>query len=143
MYFRERKMWFRLRTVASFPRFWGLTANRREGAEAGSFAALRMTARIGDNGGSKRRRGRVLVDRGSGWRPVGSTASKGLLRGRVGLDGEEGGEHPPLLVGELAADGGRIDDLLTLLWRHVAKIADSADHEAAAGDGEGVELLNG
>ena len=52
--------------------------------------------------------------------------------GVVGLDGEDGGEHGALAVGELGAEGRRVEGQLALIGGHLAEIEDDAGHDAAA-----------
>jgi hypothetical protein len=61
----------------------------------------------------------------------------------VGLDREDGGEHGALGIGELGAEGGGVDGLLALIGGHLAEVEDGANDDAAARQGNRVQLLHG
>ena len=62
-----------------------------------------------------------------------------LLRvgGRViwGIDGEDGAYCLAFFCRKVAGEPGRVDDLLALVWRHLAEICDGMNHHASARDG--------
>lgn len=59
------------------------------------------------------------------------------------VGGEDGTDGLPLFGRELGAEGGRVDDLFPLIGGHLAEVGDGANHEAAPGNGVGVQLLDG
>ena len=69
---------------------------------------------------------------------VGRVAGRG-----IGLGAEQAVNHGALAVGKLTAEACGIDDLLALIRGHLAKIEDGASNGTAAGNGKGVQLLDG
>ena len=65
------------------------------------------------------------------------------MAGGIGLGGEQGADHGALGVRELAGKARGVDDLLTLIGRHLAEIENRAGHGAAARDGKRIQLRDG
>ena len=65
--------------------------------------------------------------------------------GRVirGIDGEDRANGLSFFWREIAGEPRRIDDLLALIGRHLAKICDGMNHHASARDWGSMQLLDG